>query len=326
MTADDNLPEPKREEWNVDALWTRVRARTLDAGLDARLDAGDDRAQGAEAAAARRFPSRFPRRLGSYATAASLAIIAGAGALLIRARERSAKHDAAPGLYHTSRGQYATIRLADSTEVTLAPESRLTISARFAQGDRDLSLDGEAIFSVRHDAAHPFRVHARSALIRDVGTRFDLRAYASDAAVTVAVAEGSVLLGGPHSDSAAAPAPGAHAIVLRQGAHAIVLRQGEVGTLDEQGNASIERPVGAASYLGWPGGTLSFENRPLPEVLRAIARWYDLDVRVTDARLARRLVTAEFSRQSATGMIDALALAMDATVERHGQVITLVPK
>src|ERR1019366_1973328 len=57
-----------------------------------------------------------------------------------------------------------------------------------------------------------------------------------------------------------------------------------------------------------------------------IGRWYDLDVRVPDARLARRLVTAEFSRQSASEMIAALAVAMDATVEREGRAITLRPR
>jgi hypothetical protein len=47
---------------------------------------------------------------------------------------------------------------------------------------------------------------------------------------------------------------------------------------------------------------------------------------VTDARLARRLVNAEFSPQSPAETIDALALAMDATVERSGRVITLRPR
>jgi ferric-dicitrate binding protein FerR (iron transport regulator) len=64
----------------------------------------------------------------------------------------------------------------------------------------------------------------------------------------------------------------------------------------------------------------------LPEVLATIGRWYDLDIRVPDPALASRLVTAEFSTQSAGEMINALAIAMDASVERHARVVTLRPK
>jgi transmembrane sensor len=78
-----------------------------------------------------------------------------------------------------------------------------------------------------------------------------------------------------------------------------------------------------AGYLAWANGRLSFTDRPLEEVLRTIGRWYDLDVRVEDARLKGRRVTADFSPQSPAEMIDALAVATDAVVARDGRVITL---
>jgi transmembrane sensor len=223
----------------------------------------------------------------------------------------------APGHYSTSRGQSATVRLIDGSEVTLGPESRLTIPAGFAKGAREIALDGEAIFSVRHDEARPFCVRAHGALIRDIGTRFDLRAYPDEAVVTVAVTEGSVSLGRERPDSVG---------TLGRDGKAIVLGSGEVGTVDPHGAVTSVRSSQMSSYFGWANGRLSFVDRPLPEVLRTIGRWYDLDVRVTDARLARRLVNAEFSPQSPAETIDALALAMDATVERSGRVITLRPR
>jgi transmembrane sensor len=308
MTPDEELPEPKRQAWDVDALWSRVRERTVDAA-----------GQGHPAR-----PARKPwRRIRAFAAAASAIAIVGAGALLALARLRPAaiESNAAPAQYTTSRRQHATVQLADGSEVTLAPESRLTISARFAEGVRELSLDGEAIFDVRHDAAHPFKVSVGGAFIEDAGTRFDLRAYSIEGAVTVAVVQGSVFLHRGRSDSAAATAT-----ATATGVNTIFLDSGEVGTLDERGGMSVERTSRVSSYLGWASGRLSFVDRPLPEVLRTIGRWYDLDVRVSDPRLARRLVNAEFSRQSAAEMIDALALAMDATVERHGRVVTLRPR
>jgi transmembrane sensor len=294
MTPDDELPEPKRNEWDVDAMWSRVRARAVDvAGQNQALSApADSRSAGW-------------RWIKAYAAAAVIVVAAGFGALFVRARFATPA-SRAPSVYTTSRGQYATVRLGEGSEIVLAPESRLVIAAGFAEGTREVSLDGEAIFGVHHDAAHPFRVRARGTTIEDIGTRFDVRAYAGDAVVTVAVTEGSVSLGDMSS--------------------ALVLTSGEVGTRDSTGHVTAERTPGAAAYLRWQGGHLSFVERPLPEVLRAIGRWYDLDVRVPDTTLARRVVTAEFSTQSADQMLGALALAVDAKVERAGRVVTLRPR
>ena len=303
MTPNE-LPEPTPESWDVDAAWRRVRPRTV-----AATGSGGQRAR--PAAPLRRW-------IVSYAAAVVLVVV-GVATVLMRLNKMPADSapDPRPGQYSTSRAQYATIRLADGSEVTLAPESRMTVAARFADGVREISLAGEAIFSVRHDAAHPFRIRARGVLIEDVGTRFDLRAYASDASVTVAVAEGSVSLSATRSNSPPA------AVKPDQ---AIVLGRGDVGIVDGQGNTSTERRVRVSSYLDWANGRLSFVDRPLEDVLRTIGRWYDLDVRVTDARLKNRRVTAEFAPQSSAEMIDALAVATDATVERDGRVITLRPR
>jgi ferric-dicitrate binding protein FerR (iron transport regulator) len=254
----------------------------------------------------------------AYAAAAVL-VVAGVASSLIRQRETSGASApaAGQGRFSTSRAQFATIRLADGSEVTLAPESRMTVAPRFAEGDREISLDGEAIFTVHHNAAHPLRIRARGVLIEDIGTRFDLRAYASDTNVTVAVAEGSVQMTPARSGSASVAAPFGRAIVLERG---------DVGSVDGLGNTSTERPASVSSYLDWANGRLTFADRPLEEVLRTIGRWYDLDVRVADARLRSRRVTAEFSPQSPAEMIDALAVATDAVVVRDGRVITLRPR
>lgn len=265
-----------------------------------------------------RWQANDARAIGVVAAMLLLAVAGGGLFLLSRRQPATASAvDREPRRYSTARGQNATIRLLDGTRVTLAPQSRLTIPAAFGTDLRELSLDGEAIFDVRHDAAHPFRVRAHGAEVEDIGTRFDLRAYQNEPLVTVAVSEGAVALGQARVDSTGA---------RTSNAEGIVLHRGEVGTLDEHGGVSATRAASVSRYLGWSSGRLAFAGEPLPDVLRTIGRWYDLDVRVPDARLASRLVTAEFSTQSASEMIAALALAVDARVERVGRVVTLKPK
>ncbi len=289
-------------KWDADRLWAGQRSR----------DKSPPRP--------RRVPHVFPREstgVRVVAAAAAVLMLVTGGALYLKSRvipsvavpvSREDSH------YSTTRGEYATVQLTDGSRVTLAPQSRLTIPAAFVNGQRDVSLDGEAIFDVKHDAAHPFRVHANGAQIEDIGTRFDLRAYQSDASVTVAVAEGSVALG---RDPVVAPGS------VRSSAEGVVLQRGQIGSLDRAGVVSAARSARVTNILGWSRGTLSFVARPLPDVLRDIGRWYDLDIRVSGPQLGARLVTAEFSTQSASEMIDALALAVDASVERTGRTVTL---
>ena len=54
----------------------------------------------------------------------------------------------------------------------------------------------------------------------------------------------------------------------------------------------------------------------------SLERWYDLDIRADEALYGKR-VTAVFVANQPNEMIDALAIALDATATRKGRVVTL---
>lgn len=237
--------------------------------------------------------------------------------MLAVAAQRRARVPESPGPmreYVTARGERATLELADGSRVILAPESHVRVPGSFGKGGRDFFLDGEAIFEVVHDSSRPFRVHAKGAIAEDIGTRFDFRAYENDPSVAVVVAEGSVTLAREHAGRAAS---------ATSQADRAVLGKGQLGRLDRAGRLTTTSGVPLDPYLGWADGRLAFVDAPLPDVLLRIGRWHDLDVRVADARLTSRRVTAEFSTQSSGEMLGALAAAVGARVERSGRVVTL---
>jgi ferric-dicitrate binding protein FerR (iron transport regulator) len=73
--------------------------------------------------------------------------------------------------------------------------------------------------------------------------------------------------------------------------------------------------------LMWTEGRLRFVETPLPEVLRTLGRWYDLDIRLEAPGLNRRSITAEFAAQSPNEVVQALALAIGARVVYSGKII-----
>jgi transmembrane sensor len=290
-------------EWNVDRMWADVRARTVDANRPASA------------------PSALPHRSRRLAfdmhpwrtrIAASLllALIGTVAWLEWRPRPTEVAPAIPDVVYQTRRGQTATVQLSDGSKVRLAPESRLVVAAGFDDNARELTLDGEAEFDVHHDATRPFRVRTATTVTEDIGTRFGLRAYGDEANVTVAVAEGSVALGRRTTTERGSP-------------EGVLLRAGELGVLDPSGAVSTAHGAAVMRALAWTRNELLFDKQPMTHVLATISRWYDLDIHVADARVAATLVSAEFSTQSADEMLQALALAVDAVVERNGRRVTL---
>lgn len=79
--------------------------------------------------------------------------------------------------------------LDDGTTVALAAHSSLR---QIAKGKREYKLEGEASFTVVHDAQNPFVIHTDEALIKDIGTVFKVSYLPKNDTVMVRVTEGIV--------------------------------------------------------------------------------------------------------------------------------------
>jgi len=210
--------------------------------------------------------------------------------------------------FATVRGQRSKIALPDGSRVDLAPESRLTFVS--APGSsRQITLVGQAYFSVVHDSRHKFVVHAGNAIFEDVGTRFLVRAYPGDSAVRVVVAEGAVRL-------AAAAAAGEY--VLHSGMMAWVTRG--------QHGISVAQVTDTASYLAWTSGRLLFQGTPLLEVVADLSRWYGIDIVITDSALERVRIDGPLPAGDRDDALTILASLAHARLVWHGSTAALVAR
>lgn len=243
------------EKWDVAAGW-----RILEHGISA--PAGRRRLGNAFTRLDRDTRSR---RWVMRALAAAL-VIAASGTLLRMLESRS---DAfVPGaVYRTPAGVRQEFALADGTTVMLAPASELRLAADFLRGDRRVRLDGEGMFTVVHDARHPFRVLAGRIVTTDIGTRFDVWHYDSSRAV-VSVVEGAVSIAAAKVKRRPGPAP---VLTAGQTASAGVANDGlSLTMVDDEGMART----------AWTRGNLVFHRAPLDEVAAELSRWYAIDITV----------------------------------------------
>lgn len=281
----------------TELAWQQLRARMDEATGTV---VGTITPMGPSATSARPRPRALPRWW-SYAAAAVLTI----GAVATWQRVAPARD-----VVDAPLGQRVAVTLPDGSSITLAAGSRASWPRGFRGPVREIQLDGEAYFDVVHDSARPFIVRARDGVAQDVGTRFVVRAWPELRQLEVAVEEGIVAL----SDSAG--------YRTSPVARRPQLRAGQRGRLASDGRVSIA-PVDSAAF-SWLSGTLAFTDVPVSEALPVIGRWYGVTITAAPA-LADRRLTGRFVSQPLPQLLDALALALGASVERRGSQITLSP-
>ncbi|MFL5386338.1 MAG: FecR domain-containing protein [Longimicrobiaceae bacterium] len=212
----------------------------------------------------------------------------------------------------TGKGEQVAVRLPDGTRVRLGVESRLSWPRWFGAGKRDVRLRGAAYFDVAHDAARPFTVYTDDAVTQVLGTRFTVRDYPGAEPARIAVTDGRVAVRSAHGagDAAAAAilARGDAAEVAATGAPAVVRR------------AADER-----RDLAWTRGTITFQNAPVSDVAAEVSRWYDVDLQVPDPALAGRHLTITFDHEPLETVLQDMAAALGARVERRGLTVILTP-
>ena len=101
----------------------------------------------------------------------------------------------------------------------------------------------------------------------------------------------------------------------------VVMHKGMVGRVTSDGATTVASDIDTDRLTAWTDGTLRFDNTPVTEAVAELARWYDLDVRIADASLARRRVTATLRDEALSEILDLFALGLSARVERHGRVV-----
>ena len=300
-----------------EADWRALRAR-IDAAQSGRTPV---RAlHPAQLSIARRpsGPSRGSRVARGMAAAAALVVAVGVAAVWGAKMTAPAPKEAPyPGHeYATDRGQRASIMLVDGTRVWLSVDSRLRVAPDYASTSRDVELQGEAFFEVRHDDDMPFRVHTPGAVSEDLGTDFGVRAYPDDSTTVVVVADGVVALrrSAPAHPLGGGTEPG------------VELTRGQMGLLYPSGSPSVVDGLDLRALLSWRHGALEFEEVPLADAVRELERWYDVEIALGDSSLARVPLTATFDDQAVDQALSVVAAALDVRYERHGRQVRLTSK
>ncbi|MBS1240319.1 MAG: fec operon regulator FecR [Proteobacteria bacterium] len=253
------MGDPSFDDWDGFTLWLEgdpAHSRAYDLVMAGAAEAAEALAGGLQAANDD-VPER-PTRRRFVAGALTLVLVAAAAFGLWQFRGGTYTVETAPG-------ETRLIALSDGDEITLGGGTSVTLDrsdTRFAQLEQ-----GQALFAIRHDAQHPFRVEVGEDELVDLGTVFDVR-Y-SGKLTTVAVAEGAVAFNPAQQNVRIDPG---HFLSSEEGS-----REYELGEIP------------GSDIGGWRTGRLSFQQATLAAVADDLSRATGMRFSVAPGASKRRV-------------------------------------
>ena len=167
----------------------------------------------------------------------------------------------------TPRGRQFQLMLPDGTVVWLNAASSLRYPTVFTGRERVVELTGEAYFEVAKNVAMPFRVKMNEETsVKVLGTHFNINSYNDEKSINTTLLEGSVEINDQTNKA-----------LLNPGQQAQVATTPSVNAGASKSIQVIKR-IDVDKVMAWKNGIFNFQNADLQEVMRQLARWYDLEV------------------------------------------------
>lgn len=208
-------------------------------------------------------------------------------------------------MYNTIRtpngGKYQ-VMLPDGSTVWLNAASSVRFPTTFGK-ERMVEVSGEVYFEVAASASAPFLVKTKDAVIQVLGTSFNINDYGDKGWAETTLIDGSLRVcgndGSPKGDIR-------NAVQLQPGQQARVkiARSGDHNTYQPAEISTVKADID--KVMSWHRGLFNFEDETLENVMRQLARWYDINV-VYESKAPAIVFGGELSRDiSLAGILKAL--------------------
>jgi len=203
----------------------------------------------------------------------------------------------------TPRGGQYQLELPDGSRVWLNAASSITYPTSFTGRERIVEITGEAYFEVVHNEKIPFKVKAGDQLIEDIGTAFNVNAYTNEPARKTTLIEGAVKIA--YHDEIQTLRPGQQSVI-------------------EKNQMVVVDHADTESAVAWKNGYFHFRDASLEDLMRQIARWYDVEIEYRGT-IPERKFGGEISRHNNASEVLKILELSKVNFEIEGKKIIVMP-
>jgi len=209
--------------------------------------------------------------------AAAAVLVAGCTVSLLFLRNGPSQKKTTAALVHRQKPN-RFINLPDGSTVILSAGSKLEYPLSFeAYTKREVYLEGEAFFDIKHNDLKPFIVHAGKLETTVLGTAFDVRALTGDKTITVTVTRGRVK-------------------VSNQTKLLGIVKPNEQIVYNRLESNSIQNKVDAKISVEWTGQDLLFEDVTVEQAVKILEQRFKIKVIFNDQLVKLKHFTTTFDK------------------------------
>jgi transmembrane sensor len=196
---------------------------------------------------------------------------------------------------YTKPGTRTKIELSDGTKVWLNDGTTFRYPEKFTGSNREVYVDGEAYFEVKSNPKNPFVVNNSMMNTVVTGTHFNLNAYSADHYFEATLQEGK--------------------INLEKDNHNIVMKPGEQIQFDAMLEKTVKKNVDPENASAWIDGKLIFKDEKLGTAIKKLARWYNVEIILTEPKLNDYLLTGTIRDEKLDQTLRLVSLAIPVKFE-----------
>ena len=203
-------------------------------------------------------------------------------------------------------GEYNLI-LSDGTRVYLNAESELIFPKQFIGNKRVVLLKGEAYFQVQASEKTPFVVQTESMDVVVSGTEFNIKAYTDEDKVQTTLLQGRVTIYGGENKS-----------------EKIKIEPNQQVEWECKTKKIKVKEVNPNLFVAWKNGQFIFHQERLENIMKTLARWYDVEVIYRKEEIKEMYFAGKLDRsESIMPILDVLRATDKLTVEINKKQIIL---
>jgi len=186
--------------------------------------------------------------------------------------------------YSSEKGSVSTIHLEDGSVIWLSSGTNLILNKN-SQGETTATLNGEAYFELIPNPERNFVIDFGQFKVKDIGTKFNIRAYESESSISTSLVEGKIDL------------------INEYGKSILKMNPGEFinyGRLNNKITVSQRDP---SVVKAWTEGKFVFIDQTLTEICNELENWYNIEIQIEDQKLANTRYTSVVKRSTTVKMV-----------------------
>ncbi len=230
--------------------------------------------------------------------------------------------------FRAEAGSKSEVTLPDGTLVYLNSETELRLPQNFNNGNRHVTLFGEAYFKVQKtENKSLFVVNTGDIAIKVLGTEFNVKSYPNEGTIETTLEKGKIKLekkfdNGNGNKELLTLKPNQRAVfVKKEGDIQLSEIAGEYpeNTTSEKGEKVeigvreekllLTEQIETGIYTSWKEGKLVFKSERFDNLLVRMERWYGIEIRLDNDSLKAVQFTGTLKNETIEQALDALKIS-----------------